>query len=749
MPQVPPAMMNHYTDGTPSRRAQSFPLNLADKITPDVQKKMLLWLNRNYIWPQVQERVPFERMWDKILEMARINIPYDDVFANDRHADSKAKNKADQSNREDNRVSDSVVHDAIQRLTDITYFIAFKEGLPCQFAIPDYIKQPNSTSEYRPLDDRIAAGNALLQWNSGNMDVKRNSNIAYRHHYTYGCSFVMSDFRFRVEMINRQSNTGAIIPQPEITEIGTTFEPISIRKIWFNWRLPVYDMDNQPCPFFFEEVPRFAILQKVYDPVANPFGYVNLDTLQKGQYIYSEPEMDSVRKALAISIGIGGKGMSATAVAQILQPEFSVEAKWTLFPVMPFDPATGEFEMRADGKTPVPYQRFVMETFGPNIHSGSQVILRLQENYYPKRRLPIYASCHMPDLDSGAYAPSIGQLLYNHYVELCLGMEQFLDNKDQMNEPPAWIQSSSPARNMNLNAKNAKIPVNGPNDFGWKQVPDGSQSVVQMMQMIREQAQTTSKSVDAIMGKAMGSRTSATEAQNAFQSSMSAITTDIDMLSSDLHGGYANRVWDYTGMWFDPDLLQCITGSFGFAIQPEDMWINIGVVTNVGSTYVEKIVKNQNVRYLLETSAMDPAMAPSRPKLWKELLEFMGFDPDIIEDGDREQQIQFANMQACETYLGYPVLVDPDQDHQIAIMVLTAYIKDQRSIWNTTPEYAANAPKLIQQIQQHQLILQLQMQMQLAQQQMQVTQAQLGVHNDNPPQMKPVPQQPQPTQPTP
>ncbi len=631
---------------------------------------------------------------------------------------------------------DSVVHDAIQRLTDITYFIAFKEGLPCQFAIPDYIKQPNATPEYRPLADRIAAGNAILQWNSGNMNVKRNSLIAYRHHFTYGCAFVMSDFRFRVEMISRQDNTGNLIPTPEITEIGTTFEPISVRKLWFNWRLPVYDMDSQPCPFFFDEIPRFAVLQNVYDPMLNPFGYQNLDKLLAGQFIYTETEAESVRNALKITFNsMGINDINASSLAQILEPKYSVEAKWTLFPQMPFDPQTGEFEFRADGTTPIPFRRFVMETFGPNVHSGSQVILRLQENYYPKRRLPIYASSHMPDLDSGAYSPSIGQILYNHWKEICLCMEQFLENKDLINNTPAWVQSSSPARNTDLNAKGAKIVVNGPHDFGYKQQVDGTNQTVAMLQLLRDGAQTTSKAVDAILGKAMGSRTSATEASNAFQSSMSSITTDIDMVSSDLHGNYAHRVWDYSGSWIDPDLLQNITGQFGFAITPEDMWINVGVVTNVGSTYVEKIVKQQNTRYVLESSRMEPGL--DRAELWKTLLNDMGFDGGrIIADGGREQQIQFATMQACQTYLGYPIMVDPDQDHQLAIKIKTAFIKDRQSIWNTTPEYAKNAQFLIEQIKQHQFIMQLQMQMQLVQQQMAVAQAQLKVHQENPPEQK-------------
>jgi hypothetical protein len=162
------------------------------------------------------------------------------------------------------------------------------------------------------------------------------------------------------------------------------------------------------------------------------------------------------------------------------------------------------------------------------------------------------------------------------------------------------------------------------------------------------------------------------------------------------------------------------------------MWINIDVVTNVGSTFIEKIVKQQNVRYVLESSRMEPGL--DRAKLWKMLLDDMGFDgSDVVQDGGREQQIQFATMQACQTYLGQQVLVDPDQDHQLAIRIKTAFIKDRNSIWNTDPNYAKNAQFLIQQIEQHQFIVQLQMQMMLVQQQMAVAQAQLKVHQENPP----------------
>jgi hypothetical protein len=727
MPDMPPQMRSRYADGTPAKAPTAFPPNLAADIPPDVQKEMLRWLSSKYIWPQIQERMSFEKMWNKILDMARINMPTDDLFANTRHKDEHVQTAANDSNRTKARVSDSVIHDAIQRLTDITCFIAFKEGLPAQFAKPDYIQQPYANKVYKPLEDRIQAANCILQWNSENQHVKRNSRILYRHHYTYGVAFVMSDYSFRVEAINRQDNQGNIAPRLEITDIGTTFEPISLRKLWLNWRLPAYAMDSQPCPFFFDETPRFAVMQNAYHPVCNPFGYVNLDKLGRGEMIYQGSEMTSIQDALKQTLqAMDNDGISNGGVSQLLDPKHSVEAKWMLFPMMPYDPNTKTF--KDDGS--IPYKRFVMEMHGNNIHSGSQVILRLQENYYPKNRLPIYASVHMPDLDSGLYAPSLGQLLYNHFKEITMCMEQFLDNKDLINNPPHWIQISSPAANVDVNQKNAKIMVNGPNDLGWRQVYDGTSSTVEMIRMLREDAQTTSKAVDAIMGKAMGSRTSATEASNAFQASMSAITTDIDYLSSDLHGGYADRVWDYTALWTDPDLLEHLTGQFGFAIKPEDTWASIGKKTNVGSTYVEKIVRSQNIRYILESSRNEPGL--DRPLLWEELLDEMGFNgASIVDDGGRRAQIQFATVQTIKTYLGYPEMVDPDQDHQIAIEVKTSFLKDRNSIWNT--EHADMTPKILQQIEQHQLIIQLQMQMQLAQEQAKVAQAQLNIHQENPP----------------
>lgn len=704
------------TNGTSMMR--QFPLNLAaaNLVPEKLQQDIFSYVQRNYLWPQVIERQSFETLWDKVLKLARVNLDAMDLnFA----IDTRAGKEQAESGRRSPKVSDSVIFDAIDRLSNINHFISFKEGLPMQYVVPEYIEDPYETEFYAPYEKKIKAGNALLAWNASNEDFYLKHLICCRHHYTYGVSFARSEFQLKVQLLQRQNNLGQLISRREITKIGTTFDPLSIRRLWLNYRLPAHEMESQPCPFYFEETPHFAIMQNAYNPDINPFGFVNLEKLLPGRlsYIYSNQETAAVSNALqermqiiAKSLGANEPDVRASGLASILKPEHNVDALWTIYPMLPLDEGTGDWEKYPDG-TPVIPRRFIMQTYGSNLVT-KQVLLRLQRNFYPKDGLPIYSSSHMPDLDSGLYAPCLGEILFNHYKEIVTCTNQFIENKDWINNPPAWIQTSSPSVEEDLNAPNAKLKVNGQNDFGWKTPYDATSSTVQLREMLRGEAQTTSKAVDAILGKAMGGRTSATEASNAYQASMSGITTDINIMNAGISGGYAQRVWDYSGVWLDPDLLFGITGQFGFAIKPEDMWLSIGIKTNAGSTYIASIVRQQNLRYVAESTRGEPSVR--RAQLYLELFKELKFGnpKKLVDDGGVEREVMRATMQAQRTYLGEPVNISPDQNHQIALMVKTAFIEDETGPWNT--KFPEAIPMIIQQIELHQQFLMLQMQLQLA-----------------------------------
>jgi hypothetical protein len=722
VPIIPQSANNWLSSPNANAALGTFPYNLVGYIGEDLQREILTFINQNYAWPQVLERMSFEPMWDTILKMYRIKMDKVDLSieeASKAGQQQKAENDESSSGPEV-RVADSVVFDAIERLTNIHHFVSFKEGIPIQYNIPKYFDSRSEDSFYHPFRDKIKASNALLQWNFDNEDVYRKHEIVARHFYTYGVAFVLSEFQFLVQNVQRMTNNGQSAQVPEIMKIGTSFEPISIRKLWLNYRLNAFDMDYQPCPFFYNETPRFATLQNVYNPQTNPFGFDATALARLAaepnqiSWLYSEPEMASMRNAIQGMLEIQSKARSTNlTVPNLLNSEFSVDALWTYYPMLPLDPQTLEWKVRKDG-TKVPYYRYIVNSFGQNL-AGKQILLRLQRNFYPRDTLPLYGTSHMPDLDSGLYTPSLGYLLWNHYKEIVTCKMQYLANKDWINNPPSWVQASSPAANQDLTKSGAKIEVNGQNDFGWRQPFDATASTVNMMTALRDQAKTSSKSDDALMGKALGGRTSATEANNAFQASMSAVTTPINLFNFDIMGGFAVKVWEYTGTWFPPELLKRITGQMGFALTPEDLWTRIGLKWDVGSTYVESIVRQQNIRYMLESSMGDPTI--NRAPMWRELLEEWRFDTaaEWVNDGGLEREVYLATTQAISTFQGKQVIVNPDQNHQIAMKVKTRFIEDVDGPFMSDSNMRANAPALLHQIQIHQQFLLLQMHQQMLQ----------------------------------
>ena len=724
LPVVPSTMSTMLAQQPNNITMYPFPRNIAADLDTDpatgqvdpnmkVSKEIFQWMLQNYIWPQMWERQPYEKQWDELLDMARATWEFDklDLDPKSRAAKSeKLKRAQGQAKKLDEkvRVSDTIVFDAVDRLTNINHFVSFKEQLPVQYQVPPDVVLTNENKVYSPTQDLVKSANAFLRWNSEQEDVFRNHLIAARHHYTYGCSFACSEFEQKIEPIMRRQPNGTFQEVPELIRCATTFEPISIRKLWLNYRLNVYKMDYQPCPFFFEEMPRFATLANPYDAIQNYTGFVNLDKLQKGQYLFSSQETDSHAKALK-------QFNPDISLTQISKPEYNVELLWTFYPMLPLRvEADGTYTFDADGSKGVPMKRYIMQTFGTNITTGTQTIVRLQTNYYPHGCLPLYGSSHIPDLDSGAYSPAIGTILKNHYIQISTALTQFLENKDWINDPPTEFIIGSPALGKEVNKKGVQYEVNSPSDVKRREPHDGTQTTMEFVKVQRDQAQVSSKAVDALMGKAMGARTSATEASNIFQTSMSGVTVDINIFNHDIMGGYAQRVWEYTGLWVDPDILRAITGQFGYVIKPEDLVLRLGLKWDAGSTYVESIVRQGNLRYLLESAKFSPVI--NQAPLWRMLLEEWKFaDIDkVINDSGFDEEVKRSTEQAIMTYMGRPVMINPDQLHQISIQVKTSFLEDRNSYWNTNPEYAINQRLLVEQIQLHQTYLQIQMAQQQA-----------------------------------
>lgn len=739
LPVIPQSLNKLLQDGTGRPSAFPFPPNIAEKFTQSQQQDIFRWMLKSYIWPQIMERQPQEARWQKLLEMSKASWKYDNLNVSEatRQARQQQARDLEGISNPDGKciLADTVIFDAVDRLNNLNHFVSFKESLPMRFEWPQDMATPMENDVYSPSDALIKSANGWLKFNADGTNFYRKHWMTNRHHYTYGCSFANSEFEQKIGPMMRRQPDNTFREEMELLKIGVTFEPISIRKLWLNYRLTPYDMEYQPCPFFYEVMPKFAIIANPYEPTTNPFGFVNLLKLAKAvpNYLFSSQETSSFEEALKL--------VNPEISLQALTPkELSMELKWTLYPMLPCldlgdqkalaalpEETKGKLVLKYqnlqqqnpdqqieyifddDGTLGLPLSRYIMEVFGNSLNTGEVTIIRLQKNFYPHDSLPIYGSAHMPSVDEGAYPSAIGDILECHYIQITKALGQFLDNKDLQNDPPAKVQTGSPAKNKNLNKPGGRISVNSMKDYEKDTIIDGTQTTPAFLQMVRGQAQTSSKATNAILGEALGSRTSATEASNVFQTAMSGATTDINLFNFDISGGYAQRCWEYGGLWVDPDILASITGQYGFVLTPQSMQIRLFCRCDIGSTYIESITRQQNIRYVLETLGNNPninvgELVKMLMKEWK----FTNVDR-LVNDGGRMEQVNLANLQAAQTYLGELVMVDPDQDHSVAIKVKVSYLKDRDSVWNKRPEFVINSPKLVQQIQQHQFYLQLQL----------------------------------------
>jgi hypothetical protein len=701
-----------------------FPPNIIEGIPVQQQQNLMTYLISHYVFPYILERRPYEPLWDKLAMMYRVKFKINDMRVNKDSGISLIQRLIETVGKPPDmaNVADTVVYDAVDRQKNLAQFIAWKDGTPVQFQFARNYQSYQESPFYKPIADKIKAANALIDWNNRKHNVYLMDLVARWHYYLYGVSFINSEFKYIAEQ-------DPVTGMPVVQEFGTTFTPISLRNLWIDYRVNSWNFQYQPCPFYYEVMPRYSLMDNIYDPTFRPFGYANLEKLaaQNPQWLFMGDEATNAFKRV-LQDRLSQEGRSEN-VTNIVSPENGQEALWTLYPTLQWNPET----MQIDAT--MPPKRFIINIFSSSILNGNATIIRMQEYFYPKDCGPLYASALMPDLDSGAYGLSFGEILENHYSELCTIMNQYIDNKNRINNPPSKHMVGDPSIDKDVNGAGAKVIVNSPNGFEWATVPDATQTTIGAAAYVRDQAQTTSKSTDAILGKAMGSRTSATEASNIFQTSMSGITTDVNIYGNQILGGYGMRVYKYARKWGDPQVLQKIAGIVFEPISDEELMFQVEMQTDTGSQFIESVVRQQNLRYAIEGGMNSPALR--QDLLWKALGKEMKM-PELVaavNDGDFEFQVGRANQQATETYLGMPVIIAPNQNHEVAIRVKTQYLEDRNSQWNQQyggQVYPMPNPKTGQQmtcaeylgiqIQLHQEILQMQMQQQMLQQQAMVEQ---------------------------
>lgn len=738
---------------------------------------------QDFWWGYEQQQMLFWPAWRRVDEAWRARV------ANYRQNPSVVSQKAQKSVEpapEDGvsaKAQSVMPFKQMHAIADIGEQLSFEDGIPCRAVMPE---DADEGDFYRPTEQSTKAVNSLLRQNADDIDFRTAYRKSFGGNFAkYGIAWVSCPFEMKVQDVicsyplsavpeeaamqlqmlamqhpgaqpqilpNAQGGQTVIYQEKQIERFITHFHHCSVSDVFIDPLLPCDPMDAQPCPFVREHVNDAALEQNAYDPVNNPFGYVNVEKAIKdtnGHYVLAQEDEGILFNKLKYRYNLSDQ-MTPRVAERIKQ-------RWTAYPLLRLSEETGELDtgdgvtcpacagagkMISDmgeqpcqtcagsGKAHPPLRRYVWVGYG-GMRSGVTCI-RLQAMPVTQKgeqmEVPILYAADLVEDDSCSYPMGKGEIAMIAVDQLTLAESQFQDAKEQVINRGYKVKMDSPAYTVpNLNKpKDGKIPF----DYDPDEVQrleqstyDETETLLPYMERKDAQIQAIWGATDTLLGIISQGRRSALEIGEATNAAKNPLVLMVDRYNAKIPGGWARKALKNIEMFGDRDYIRRKTGREFFG--------RVRIFTAVGQEFVKKLAAEQNLRWLLQASPTIPSMQPVVPQVLNKLLPMMGIFDIRVPDMGLAEGVQRA-MRIVSDMLGtgIPTVPEPDDPHEIYLQVFNGAMKD--------PYWQENAPQnlplLAQRIaQQQQLYIQQQMAMMQAQMAMNGPQEEGGGRTGNQP----------------
>lgn len=753
--------------------------NMADdeQLCRDVAQ--FIYTNHAYPYLLMQQRLwpiwmLIDDAWRVKCQVGTLNITQSDPSLFNKNADGKGKDGGMTSTVDgySAKVQAAAIFKQIKTKTDMHMSIAYADGLPVRAV------KPETTYEhplYDPTQQSVDAANELLRQNAKAIDLEVVDRKGRGCWAKYGFVNVAIDWKYELEDIPmgfelpqdprqaevliqaemqrfngqqpqikiRQMMDGtqrpfAVWMQRVVKTMKTEFVPLRHDDVFMDLTLSG-GIQKQPCPVVREHCTRYDLLGNDYDPVKNPFGWLNVQKAYRedqNQWTLSAQDEQQLRQELL-------KKWNQQSQSLIPQMQ-AIKQRWRAYPYLAIVPTpdgkkldTGEgiecwdckgighmqaptsvHPMTGDpqgvGSVPCPTcqgegkvygnpERYVVEFFGllmtsPNGGNNGCTVLRIQKLPDPKGMLPLIFGAHLIEDDAGAIPMSLVEASISAWIQLATAHNQFLDFKNRAINPPTLIPEGSPLKGKDINRVNGTIEYeNNPDSIRQLTLPvDATQNLIEYSQGCEAEIRDIIGMSDQLLGVVQSGRRSASEINNAFDAAKMPITVEIDSYNRQVLQPHAQAHLDNIEQWADRDWIQRKTGRTTFG--------KVELFSAVADEFMKKMGLIQNTRYVLEASVGDPSI--NRAELWMQLMTLTGLpDPGrIVNDGGlRKAQMDGLKIVAQILGDGIPVPPDMSDPDDIYIPIFQEALKDD--YWRKkTPE---NMPLLEQrlQIQQIQVVM--------------------------------------------
>lgn len=726
--------------------------NLAEN--QELAKAVTQYLTQEYWYPQLWLAQPFWNTWRQVDNMWRARFAARDLAmpnVTKQSVETKTPTHVDGKSARGQSVKP---FQQMHAVTNIMEQISWEDGLPVRAEVPEDVIEGDF---YRPSEQSCLAANTILRTSAEEMDLRTRYRRNAGCFAKYGCSWALTDFEMRYEdvtlrwMAESPEQAQAIIQaypsaqmvapgmlvarERRVSSMVTHFIPLSVDDVLIDPLVSLSPVDRQPCPIVRQHITAAELQAHRYDAELNPFGWQNVDmaiTETQNHYALSQedegPLRDRLKNRYNISDQTGG-GWRTQRIKQL----------WRAFPLLRIAPdgtldtsntgvecphceGKGKFTQRTDsgqfapsvtcptcqgsGRVYLPLKRYFVDFFG-GMGTGA-VCLRIQE--MPQGyEIPLLFAADLVEDDSTSIPMSKAEVALIATEQLTTCETQFEDSKNKVIYRGTKVKEDSPAAKVqDFNKPNLKVTYESdPREVERFDAGQYDETVTLLPQIQRKEDQIEQifGVTPTLQGLLASGRRSALEIGEATEAAKNPLVLMTDRFNRQMMGGWGRKSLRNLELFGDRDYIRRVTGREYFG--------KVRMFTAVGKEFFAKLAAQQNIRYILESSANDPAMQAARPALWNKLLPLMGITDVRVPDGGM-QKAQDEAMQIVSRILGDGEMLppSPEDPHEIFLQVFNGALKD--------PYWQKHAPQNLPLLQQRimwQTQLNIQQQMLMLQQQ--------------------------------
>lgn len=588
-------------------------------------------------WSNIQDRSTYEDVWSKVDEMYRVK-PSSDI---------KEKNRAN--------FGSGVFTRSINQLCGMAFQVLMENKLRYKFIPRPSMNDEGDLEQARKNADILTD---MLHIAMDKPNFKSNLRSILHSVYKYGNAISCVPFKSDVKEWKIKGQKPIKYRTPSLPEI----EHVPIENVWCDSNID--GITDQQAVFIKDNLSWSQLRND--DTVILPKDKSVSGEMQEKKAVDQFPDRaaDTTNQVKEDRFDNAGHDYSDKETGRIRH--------WVIWAHLPIDTETGDWEESNE------WRLFRVRMLGGP--DSTSAIIECRENPFPDDA-PLLLT-HQSDDDIGFYHISLGEKCETYHDQICTAQNQLADNRSKINRRPIFYDELTITHMDRYDFGHSNmIAVEGDprNAIYEAQMLDMTATIMQTIayneQKIKEIANTT----DAVLGVAMGGRTSANEYQGARMAATTPIYSDLSVIEESLMVGYMNKFAQYVHAFFTTADIVYFVGArgreFNFSMTGKDY-----SVVAEGVVYArDKAKRMQNLMQILQLTAD----ATIRAKIMRRIAEAMELEniEDITKIPGYDQAVKaaiFENVSMLE--YGNMEMPQPGEQHDIHLPIHTkAYMEAKRN----------------------------------------------------------------------